>query len=328
MDVSNLPGSYKVAVLVHALGPDASGSLMRNMSESETEKIHQYLNELGSVSPDVVEAVSREFLNAIKQPSKSKTKSKNSSAGNNGSGEEADSENGEKKAEALKILEGLEPEQIREMIKDEHPQTIAALALHLDTKLASDVISGLPDELIIEVSLRVARLDKILSSIIQEVDAVFQEILSSKKGATVQKTSGVAQLAEILNYSDQIIAEQILNDIEKSNSDLADEIKQRMFIFDDLVLIDDKGIQKVLRKVETAELGLALKGASDETKHKIFKNMSKRAAEMLSEEIDSMGAVRMSDVETAQQGINKIIQQMAASNDIIISGRGGEEFIA
>lgn len=328
MDVSNLPGSYKAAVLVHAIGPEASAILMKNMSEAEKEKIHRYLNELGSVSPELVEQVSMEFLDAIKQQRRLKMKINTSGPDRRKDKNDKTVEKSGKQKATLKALENLEPEQIAELIKDEHPQTIAAIALHLDTKKASEVISGLRDDLIIEVSLRVARLDKILSGMIQEVDAVFEEILSSKKGTTVHKTSGVAQLADILNYSDQIIAEQILNDIEKNNPELADEIKQRMFIFDDLVLIDDKGIQKVLRKVETGELALALKGAADETKHKIFSNMSKRAAEMLSEEIETMGAVRMKDVENAQQAITKIIQEMAASNEIIISGRGGEQFIA
>ena len=119
----------------------------------------------------------------------------------------------------------------------------------------------------------------------------------------------------------------ILNEIEENDSELADQIKQRMFVFEDLVLVDDKGFQKVLRKIETKELAIALKAASDEVKEKVFSNMSERAAEILKEEVEAMGAVRMSEVAHAQQTVTRIIQDMEAKKEVIISGRGGEEFI-
>ena len=326
MNTASLPGTFKAAVLIHTLGHDASQSIISGMNESQRVIIQQHLEEMDNVPLDVIEEISQEFLNNLEKNRKMKGASPKRN--NKQSVKHETEDENPKNTQKLKALENLEPDQIVELIKDEHPQTIAAIALHLDSGVASEVISALPDESIIDVSLRVANLDKILSGMIDEINNVFEEILSNKQTSVVHKTSGVAQLAEILNYSDQIIAEQILNDIEKNNPELAEEIKQRMFVFEDLVLIDDKGMQKILRKVETGELALALKGASDEVKQKIFKNMSKRAAEMLDEEIETLGAVRMKEVETAQQTINKVIQEMASSNEIIISGRGGEQFIA
>ena len=326
MNTASLPGTFKAAVLIHTLGSDASVSILSGMNESQRVIIQQHLEEIKNVPPDVIEKISQEFLNSLEKNKKTTTPVKRKN--NKKASDDDDGDSSAKSTKKLKALENLEPDQIVELIKDEHPQTIAAIALHLDSGVASEVISALPDESIIDVSLRVANLDKILSGMIDEINNVFEEILSNKQTSVVHKTSGVAQLAEILNYSDQIIAEQILNDIEKNNPELAEEIKQRMFVFEDLVLIDDRGMQKILRKVETGELALALKGASDEVKQKIFKNMSKRAAEMLDEEIETLGAVRMKEVETAQQTINKVIQEMASNNEIIISGRGGEQFIA
>jgi len=324
MHTRNLAGSLKVAILINSLGAEASKGIINSLNDSEQALVQQHLSELGHISQDIVEEVAEEFLNDLTPEKGFPLNTYHQSKA--GGKEQKDS--GNKQPNKLKALASLEPEQIVDLIKEEHPQTIAAITLHLDSSIASKVISALPDDLIIDVSLRVANLDKILSEMITEINDVFEEILSNKKTSAVQKTNGIEQLAEILNHSDQIMTEQILDDIEKNNPELAEEIKQRMFVFEDLVLIDDKGMQKILRKVETSELALALKGATDETKQKVFKNMSKRAAEMLSEEIDVLGAVRMNDVLTAQKTINKIIQEMASANEIVISGRGGEQFIA
>jgi flagellar motor switch protein FliG len=326
MDIQNLPGTFKVAVIIHSLGMDAAAPIINRMDENQKIQLKQHLENMGDIPNDIIEKISQEFLTNLKNGGGVRR-----SVAEKKQRKDLEDTKGEKDrntVKRIKALENLEPDQIVELIKEEHPQTIAAIALHLDSGVASEVISALPDDIIVDVSLRVANLDKILPGMIDEINTVFQEILSNKRTSVVQKTSGVAQLAEILNYSDQIIAEQILSDIEKNNPELAEEIKQRMFVFEDLILIDDKGMQKILRKVETSELALALKGASDEVKYKIFNNMSKRAAEMLGEEIETLGAVRMKDVEIAQQAINKIIQEMASNNEIVITGRGGEQFIA
>ena len=152
--------------------------------------------------------------------------------------------------------------------------------------------------------------------------------MKNKDSAVTQITGGVERLAEILNQIDESSNEHILGEIEAAYPDLAAQIKQKMFVFDDLVLVDDRGFQKLLRRVETAELAVALKAASEEVKEKVFQNMSSRAAEMLREEIDEMGPVRMRDVSDAQLKISNLIQEMEAKGDVIISGRRGEQFIA
>jgi len=162
---------------------------------------------------------------------------------------------------------------------------------------------------------------------VEEIDKVFEDVLKKKDAFVPQVAGGVNRLAEILNQADQISGELILNEIEEVDAELADQIKQRMFTFEDLRLVDDRGLQKVLRRVETRELAIALKAASEEVREKIFRNMSERASEMLREEMEVMGAVRMREVEDAQQTITKIIQDMETKGELIISGRRGEELI-
>jgi flagellar motor switch protein FliG len=230
--------------------------------------------------------------------------------------------------EGLKAIESLSADEIFELIKDEHPQTIAIILIHMKTPVASDVLSRLPDEIKTDVSVRVATLDKVNADMVEEVNFVFKEILKNKKSSVANISGGVDRLAEILNQTDEISSELILNEIEENDAEMAAQIKQKMFVFEDLVLVDDRGFQKLLRKVETVELAVALKAASEEVKDKVFRNMSERAGTMLLEEMDDLGPVRMKEVSDAQGAITSIIQEMEAKGEIIISGRRGEEIIA
>jgi flagellar motor switch protein FliG len=322
MDAKNLPGSLKAAILIHSMGKEASQGILNSLQEEERRLVQTHLAQLvGAVPPEIVESVAQEFTQMNRRPPAH-------------SGPPAGNTNKEKNREtsgdsaSLKAMRSIEPDQLVDMIKDEHPQTIAVIIVHLTPQNASLVLSKLPDELKVDVALRIASLDKVIAGMVEEIDRVFEDILTNKTTAVVHKTGGVGHLAELLNLSDGLTGEMILNQIEENNPELAAQIKQKMFVFDDLVLVDDKGMQKVLRKVETGQLAVALKGASEEAKAKIFGNMSSRAAEMLQEEIGSLGAVRMKEVEEAQQVITKIIQEMESKGEIVISGRGGEEFIA
>jgi flagellar motor switch protein FliG len=173
----------------------------------------------------------------------------------------------------------------------------------------------------------VVTLEKVNADIIEEVNEVFKEILKNKKSSVATINGGVDRLAEILNQTDEISSELILNEIEEKDAEMAAQIKQKMFVFEDLVLVDDRGFQKLLRKIESAELATALKAASDEVKDKVFKNMSERAGAMLQEEIEDLGPVRMTEVIDAQEAITRIVQEMETKGEVIISGRGGEDII-
>jgi len=222
----------------------------------------------------------------------------------------------------------LSAEDIYDLIKNEQPQTIAIILVHLNTNVASEVIAKLPDEIKTEVSIRIVNLDKVTATIVDEVNEILKDILKTKKNTIRNVSGGVDRLAEILNQTDEISSELILNELEEADMELAAQIKQRMFVFEDIIQVDDRGVQKLLRKIETMELAIALKAASEEVKEKIFKNMSERAGEMLKEEIEDMGPVRMKEVEDCQQNITNIIQEMETKGELIIAGRRGDEIIA
>ena len=318
MDTKKLAGSLKVAILIQSAGEEKSQKILNRLSSSERELVKKHISQMGMISPYVVEKVAKEFAEMagpVKPP-----QIKDASMSEEEAGSSVISSN-------LELLQSLETDRLIQLIKDEHPQTIAIIIVHLKTETASKILSELPDEIKTDVAVRIANLDRVESGIIEEIDKVFEDVLKNSKSSATREAGGVGRLAEILNQIDGVSGGMILNEIEENDSELADQIKQRMFVFEDLVLVDDKGFQKVLRKIETKELAIALKAASDEVKEKVFSNMSERAAEILKEEVEVMGAVRMSEVAFAQQTVTRIIQDMEAKKEVIISGRGGEEFI-
>jgi len=325
MDPRNISGPLKAAILIRALGSEVAGKIFNSLSGDEKHVVQGHLDEMGAVSAEVIEYVAKEFMNNAAMQARMAQLAPPPNTGNtDGNGADDDAEGD---LEGLKAIESLGADEIYELIKDEHPQTIAIIIIHLKTPIASDVLSQLPDEIKTDVSVRVATLDKVNADMVEEVNFVFKEILKNKKSSVANISGGINRLAEILNQADEISNELILNEIEENDPEMAAQIKQKMFVFEDLVLVDDRGFQKLLRKVETVELAIALKAASEEVKDKVFRNMSERAGTMLQEEMEDLGPVRMKEVSDAQNGITGIIQEMETKGEIIISGRRGEEII-
>jgi flagellar motor switch protein FliG len=325
MEMNRLTGSLKAAILIHSMGRSVAERILNRLPQEEKELVNQHLAQMGSISTEVVEKVAMEFTALAQRVKSDPSKLSVSGANTETAQKQADSPSLE--VAGLKALLEFSAEDVYDLIKDEHPQTIAIILIHLNTAVASDVISKMSDEIKADVALRITRLEKVNASMVEEINQGFTEILKNKKTVVADVGGGIDRMAEILNQADEISSELILNEIEESDADLAAEIKQKMFVFEDLILVDDRGFQKLLRKVETAELAIALKAASDEIKDKVFRNMSERAGDMLKEEIEDMGPVRMKEVLDSQQNINNIIQEMEAREEIIISGRRGEDII-
>lgn len=310
--------------MTNAIGAKAAQAILDSVSEEDRKLIFRLQSRVGKVPPELVDRVVAEFLQSSGAPL---PVAEDPSAKAVEPTEVVEPKDNNSKIKNLKAIQGLESNQLLQLIKDEHPQTIALILVHLKSDIASDVLAKMTEEVKSDVALRIANLDKVMSGMVDEIDRVFEEVLKNKDQSSTQEAGGVSRLAEILNQIDGGSAEQIIDDIEEEDSELADQIKQMMFVFEDVVLVDDKGLQKVLRSVESQELAISLKAASEEVKTKIFKNMSERAADILKEEMDVSGAVRMKDVTDAQQKITRVIQDMERKGDLIISGRGGEEFI-
>ena len=324
MDQKKITGPVKAAILVHALGNSRVDPLLKRLTNSEKDSIKEHLVQIRTISPEVVEQVAREFTATAERYRSSQARK---SAANGLPGADP-SDDGDFETSGLEAIRSLNADEVFDLIKDEQPQTIAIILVHLKTNIASDVIAKLPDEIKTEVAMRVVNLDKVTSAIVDEVNVILKDILKSKKNYIANITGGVNRLAEILNQTDEISSELILNELEEADMEMAAQIKQQMFVFEDIMLVDDRGVQKLLRKVETMELAIALKASSEEVKEKIFKNMSERAGEMLKEEIEDMGPVRMKEVTDAQQNITNIIQEMETKGELIIAGRRGDDIIA
>jgi flagellar motor switch protein FliG len=322
IEARQLSGSLKAAILIRSMGEGAAAGLLNRLTAEEREVVQQHLTRIGTLSPEVVDQVAREFTLMAQ-----KAKVGGAGAPQLPPGGAAAAAEGPK-IEGLEVFKALAPDEIYELIKDEHPQTMAIVLIHLKTAVASEVISRMPDEVKTDVAMRIASMDKVIASMVEDVNEIFKDILKNKKTSVASVSGGVDRLAEILNQADEISSELILNEIEEANAELAAQIKQKMFVFEDLVLVDDRGFQKLLRRVETKELAVALKAASEEVKSKVYRNMSERAAEMLKEEIETLGPVRMKEVSDAQLTITAIIQEMEAKGEVIISGRRGEQIIS
>jgi flagellar motor switch protein FliG len=327
MKYNQLKGPVKAAILIRSLGKEAADRLLNSLSDDERTVVYRQLDQMGTVSAEITEHVVKEFADIAARRMQKGQIALPARSGNTHQTQE-DKGNPPDEIEGLEAIAALSADEISDLIKDEHPQTIAIILLHLKTTIASDVIANLPDDIKTDVSMRVVTLEKVNADIVEEVNEVFKEILKNKKRSITNICGGVDRLAEILNQTDEISSELILSEIEETDAEMADQIKQKMFVFEDLVLVDDRGFQKLLRKIETVELATALKAAPDEVKDKVFRNMSERAGAMLQEEIEDLGPVRMTEVANAQQAITSIIQEMEVKGEVIISGRRGEEIIA
>ncbi len=231
----------------------------------------------------------------------------------------------EKERSVFDILKGMDSEAIYHMISKEHPQVIAIVLIHLEPAKAAEVLSRLPEEMKFDVSMRMANITEISPSMLRELEDVLKTQIKNYAPGT--RVEGVKRVAEILNFVDRGAEENLLEKISEENQELAETIRKLMFTFNDLKQIDDKGIQAVLKEVTTDDLSLALKMADEELKEKIFRNMSQRAVQILKEEMETRGAVRLSEVEAAQQRIIDVAKRLESEGKIVIGGKGGEELI-
>lgn len=320
MDPNNLPGSLKIAILIQSMSEEASQVIIKSLDDREKQIVRNHLDRMGTIPADLVQKVAEDFTEMTRR-----AKSKRLLGPPGKSGEA--SANTNKKTAKLNAILALDAEKVYELIKDEHVQTIAIIMIHLKTEVASEVLSRLPDDVKKEVALRIVGLDKVMTEMIEEINEAFEDVVKGQDSSVSNETGGTARVAEILNQTDEMSTEFILTEIEEIDAELAAEIKQQMFVFEDLPLVEDRGFQKLLRKVETSELAIALKAATEDVKEKVFKNMSSRAGEMLKEEIDDLGAVRMKEVSDAQQRITALIQDMEVKGEVIISGRRGDDMV-
>lgn len=327
-------GRKKAATLLLSLGPDIASQVYRYMSDQEIEQITFEIANMGKISQDISNAVIEEFYHTAM------AKQYINHGGIGTAREILEKALGPSRAmDIVERLQGIltgtpfdflrhvDPHNLMEFVKNEHPQTIALILAHLDYDNAAAILTSLPNEVQEEVAMRIAVMDQTSPEIIAEIERVLERKLSTVLTQDFSHAGGIDALAELLNRVDQQSTKSIIQSLEDSNQDLASEVKQRMYTFDDLIVLDDKSIRRVLKEIDSKELAIALKGASEEIKSQVFGNISARAAQDLKDEIDMMGPVRIKNVEESQQRIIAILRKMQESGDIELSRDGKEEMV-
>ncbi len=304
--------------------------MLSSLNEDEVEQLTLDLSSLGPVEPDVRMQVMEEFYRMamakrfVSQGGIDFARNLLENAfGNERALEILTRLQSSLQEVPFEFLKRADPAQICSFIQDEHPQTIALILAHLNPQISSVILSSLPQEIRADVVVRIAAMDRTPPEIVREVERVLERKMASVFSQGFTFAGGVKEVAEILNRIDRNAEKTIMADLEERDPELADEIARLMFTFDDLVYVEDGGIQKALREIETKDLAMALKSASEEVKEKVFRNMSERAREMILEEIEFMGPVRLRQVEEAQQKIVSVVRRLEDAGELVVQGRGG-----
>jgi flagellar motor switch protein FliG len=329
---TEIPGIRKAAILLLTMDDDLSKEIIKDLEEDEIEAVGQEISKLRLIPHDVVSKVQDEFLKKIDG------RKKNIVGGETRFKMLIEKSLGSEKAELFlgnmesrrgmpgEFLRTSDPRILANVLRGEHPQTIALVLSILSVRKACDLVSYLPEKVHRDVITRMAYLEKVDKRIIEEIESVLKEQLESLGGNEGRQIGGVEVVASILNQMDRKLESDLLDKIEESDPSLAERIRQLMFTFEDLMKVDDRGMQVLLKEITSEDVALALKGASDGIKEKIFANMSERASAMLKEDLEAMGPVRVTDVERAQVKIAMIAKKLESEGKIALS-KGSEKFV-
>ncbi len=331
---TKLTGVQKAAILFITLGPDAASAIIKKLPETEIQKITYEIANITSVRSDMKDEILDEFIQINKAKDfilEGGLEYARTLLGK-ALGAQRAKEIMDKVTEATQqyrpfsIARKADANQLLNIISNEHPQTIALVLCYLQPDKAGQIMSELPEDVQSEVALRIATMSNTSPAVVKEIEKVLDTKLSSVVKSDMTVLGGVQTLVDILNLVDRTTEKNITEGLEKDNAELAEKVKESMFVFEDIITLDDVSIQRVLREVETKELALALKGCSEEVANAIYRNQSKRAAAALKEDMEFLGPVRLMDVEKAQQKIVAIIRRLDEAGEIVIS-RGGEDAI-
>jgi len=333
-DTENVSGLQKAAILLIALGPERSANVFKHLKEDEIEELTLEIANTRNITPKVKDAVISEFYQVCL------AQQYIAEGGINYAKEVLEKSFGADRAmdvigkltaslqvKPFEFIRKTDASQLLNFIQDEHPQTIALILSYLSAAQSALILSALPPDRQADVAKRIAIMDRTSPEVIKEVEKVLESKLSSLVNQDYTIIGGVDAVVEILNTVDRGTEKHIMETLEIEEPELADEIRKKMFVFEDILLLDDRAIQRVLRDVDNGDLATALKGSNEEVQNAIFNNLSKRLAAMIKEDMEFMGPVRMKDVEEAQQKIVNVIRKLEDSAEIVISRGGGDEIV-
>lgn len=328
-----LSGLEKAAIFLITVGPELSSLVLKQLSQEDIERITYQIANTTAVDPGTQQQIIDEFLQLndaqqfmLQGGLKYAREILEKTLGPARAAEIIKKLLATSKIRPFNMIRKADPKQLVNFIFNEHPQTIALILAYLDPEQASMVLGSLPDNLQADVAKRVALMERTSPETVRELESVLEQRLSSLVDQDFAVAGGVKSLVDILNRADRTTERTILEALEQDDPELADEIRKRMFVFEDIITLDDNSIRRVMREVDLKDLALALKASSEDVAGRIYRNLSKRAGEMLREDIEYMGPTRLRDVEEAQQRIVQIIRRLDETGEIIIA-RGGEDAI-
>lgn len=331
---SELKGVERAAILMLALGEQDAATILSHMGPKEVQELGMAMANMTNVTTDQMESVMRAFVDKLQGQTALGLDSDEyirnvltTALGTDKAGGVIDRILLGRNSKGLEQLKWMDARSVAELIRLEHPQIIAIVLSFLDSDQAAEVLTQFPERTQSDIVMRIATLEGIQPAALQELDEILEKQFSGATNVKSSNLGGIKTAANILNLVEGSVESGIMEQITSSDQDLAQDIQDNMFVFDNLIDIDDRGIQTLLREVATDQLMLAMRGADDGLKEKIYKNMSKRAAEMLRDDLDAAAPARLSDVESAQKEILSVTRRLADAGEIMLGGAGGDEFV-
>jgi flagellar motor switch protein FliG len=324
-----LTGEQKAAILLRAMGEESAAQVLKQLDPKEIKKLGSFMSGTAQISRDEEDAVMSDFRAAsatgeIQFQGKEFIKAALTKALGSEKAARIIESMTQKSYPGLEGLKWVDVKTLTQMLRVEHAQTVAVILAHLESDQAGQVLAALPEDMRGDVAIRLATLEEVQPDVLEELSESLQEMLLASQGMSTQSVGGAEVVADILTRMDKANEGGIMARISEKNQSLADTIRALMFVFDDLIKVDDRGLQELMKEISKEDLPVALRGADPEIKEKFFKNMSSRAAEMLKEDMEAKGPVKVSDVEKAQQNILKVCRKLEEEGRIVIAGAGEE----
>ena len=333
-DSKHLSHSQRASLLLLAVGQDRAASVLKHMGPKEVQLVGSTMAQLGPISSSMVDEVLEEFIIEIKNETGLGLDSDEyirnmltNALGADKAGSIIDRILLGANSKGIDQLKWMDTRSIADLIRIEHPQIISIILSLLDPDQAADVLTLLPQNMRSDILMRIATLEGVQPAALRELDDIMEKQLTGSDGVKSSQIGGIEAAANILNFIESAISEPMMQDVNENNSDLAQRIQDKMFVFADLINVDDRGIQTLLREVSTDQLLLAMRGVETGLRDKIFANMSRRAAEMLRDDLEAAPPARLSEVEAAQKDILAIAKRLSDSGEIALGGGGGDEFV-
>jgi flagellar motor switch protein FliG len=333
-DVTKLEGVDKAAILLLSLTEDDAAQILKHLEPKQVQKLGTAMAQIDDMTQGKITAVHKHFIEEIQnystigfQSTDFVKRALTSALGEDKAANLIDQILMGTGAKGLDSLKWMDSKQVASIIRNEHPQIQTIVMSYLDAEQSAEILSQFPEKVRLDLMMRVANLEEVQPAALQELNEIMEKQFAGQAGTQAAKMGGLKSAADIMNYLDTNIEGQLMDAIREQDEEMSQQIQDLMFVFDNLADVDDRAIQAILREVQQDALLKAIKGAEGELKEKITKNMSKRAAEMLLDDLEAMGPVRISEVETAQKEILSVARRLADAGEIMLGGGGGDEFL-